>query len=299
MLKRRPTHRTIYITALLGLIMGAMLWGCAETGPTTGKGLASPEAAAGAAPPLPAAGPPDGPIPDEESLQNTDCEKCHIPQPLEIMTAGGKHGTSVTCQDCHQEHPPLGTQTIPECVMCHEGERHFQLDNCLACHENPHTPLKLNVADTPEVSKGCQSCHADKGNEFKQFPSRHAEQNCTLCHPGQHKVIEKCATCHKPHNDTMQYQDCLACHQPHSPLAINPGPETASGLCGSCHADELAMLAGNTTNHAKLTCAFCHQGKHPAVPACADCHAAPHSAGMLKNFPDCLQCHHDPHDLKI
>jgi len=230
-------------------------------------------------------------------LQNSDCQKCHDTQPAEVAEAGGKHQTSVTCLECHIEHLPLGTQTVPECGMCHGGGGHYELENCLGCHANPHTPLRLNIADSPETSAGCLTCHEDKGTELEKNPSKHSEQNCTLCHPKQHKAINKCQECHSPHADFMTYEDCLQCHKPHSPLDITYSSDVDSRLCGSCHDEILAMLAANTTKHHDLSCAYCHQDRHPTVPKCQDCHESPHSADLLTQFPDCLKCHGNPHNL--
>ena len=288
----------------LGIVLGAALLaavtfnlaGCAESGLAETKGMTpgtieQPVASQQQTAPNAAA------VADE--LQNTDCQKCHDVQPAEVQADGGKHKTAVTCMDCHVEHPPIGTQSIPQCSMCHEGEEHFQLENCLACHQNPHTPLRIKVADTPEVMKGCLTCHGDKGEEFARYPSKHAAQNCTLCHPSQHKVIEKCLGCHEPHSPDMIYEDCLRCHRPHSPLEITYAETTPSNLCGACHNELFEKLSNNTSKHHDLTCAYCHKNRHPTVPTCKDCHEAPHSPSLLSSFPDCLKCHNNPHDLLI
>src|SRR5210317_2203926 len=77
------------------------------------------------------------------SLEVSDCVKCHQDAPASIASNGGKHQTAVTCLDCHGEHPPWGEDVIPQCSMCHEGRSHFELENCLSCHSNPHEPLNL------------------------------------------------------------------------------------------------------------------------------------------------------------
>jgi len=77
------------------------------------------------------------------TLQNTDCIKCHKKEPATVERNGGLHKTAVGCLDCHTEHPPLGTKTIPQCAMCHTGKLHYELENCLSCHSDPHEPLAL------------------------------------------------------------------------------------------------------------------------------------------------------------
>jgi len=232
-------------------------------------------------------------------LQSTDCQKCHDTQAREINSDGKRHKTAITCQDCHVEHPPWGDNTIPQCSNCHEGREHFNLPDCLACHSNPHTPLDLTISDTPESTVGCKTCHSDKGEEFKKFPSKHSEQNCTLCHPLKHKVIHNCFTCHEPHAKTMKYEDCLRCHKPHSPLNITYADDTPSELCGACHQELYKSLTSNPSKHRELNCATCHQNKHPTVPECTDCHEGIHDKSLLDKFPDCLKCHADPHNLVI
>lgn len=287
---------------MAGAILAAStlaLWGCAgtQTARETGPG----NKAAGA------------PISDQEQkslqseqqaaeLQNTDCLKCHDKQPANIKASGGKHRDKVGCRSCHLEHLPLGKKTIPQCNMCHNdpSKGHFKLANCLGCHRNPHTPLDITVEDTPVTAAACLTCHAPKGEEFKANPSKHAQKNCTFCHPTKHKAINKCLACHKPHAEFMVYEDCLKCHKPHSPLNIHYAADIPSKYCGACHGEIAAMLAKSTAKHAKLNCAFCHKDKHPTVPKCADCHAQPHSQAMLTTFKnDCLKCHNNPHDIMI
>ncbi len=236
----------------------------------------------------------------KDELQNSDCVKCHDSEPADIARAGGKHQSKLTCRECHLEHPPQGTNVIPKCSRCHNknSQEHFKLPNCLGCHRNPHTPLDVTVDDTPQVSAGCKTCHPEKGEEFKKFPSKHATKNCTFCHPKKHKQIKKCLECHQPHADFMVFKDCLRCHKPHSPLNIHYADDIPNQYCGSCHKDEFALLSKSKAKHGAFKCAFCHKDKHPTVPKCTDCHQQPHDISMLKAVnSDCLKCHKDPHDL--
>ncbi len=238
--------------------------------------------------------------PVSTKLQDTDCIKCHSSEPAKINQNGGKHKTEIGCMDCHLEHLPLGTKTIPQCSMCHDPKSlgHFQLANCLGCHRNPHTPLDITVEDVPAVSVACKSCHSDKGEEFAKFPSKHTVKNCTFCHPAKHKQIKKCQECHKPHSGFMVYEDCLRCHKPHSPLNIVYADDTPSKYCGSCHDEIFQVLSKSKAKHATFTCAFCHKTKHPTVPNCNGCHKEPHDNAMMGSFnSDCLKCHKNPHDL--
>lgn len=277
-----------------------ILWGCVQPQPATSGDMA----------PTPAG---QQNLSQEEQalladqaaaqLQNTDCSKCHDSQPTDIVKNGGKHKTAIGCLDCHLEHLPLGKETIPQCSMCHDAsaQKHFAVGDrtvCLGCHRNPHTPLDVTVDDVPAVSLVCKTCHAEKGDEFAKFPSKHAQKNCTHCHPTKHKQIQKCLTCHEPHAKFMVYDDCLRCHKPHSPLDIRYADDTPSQYCGACHTELFEMLSKSKAKHGEFNCAFCHKTKHPTVPNCSDCHANPHDSSVLTAFnSDCLKCHRNPHDL--
>lgn len=227
-------------------------------------------------------------------LQVADCVKCHQDEPAEIAANGGKHKTEVTCLDCHQEHPPWGENVIPQCSMCHEGEPHFALENCLSCHSNPHEPLVLHLAD--DLTKPCLTCHEGPGQDFAKYKSAHAEQACTFCHE-THGQIPDCNNCHEPHAAGQVTSDCLGCHPAHHPLQISYAMTTPRAFCTPCHEEVGALLEKTETKHRTFTCAFCHRGQHPTIPKCQTCHGEPHSAAMHKQFPDCLSCHSDAHFL--
>ncbi len=294
------------VLGLVGLIMTAttLISGCVTAGPESNSQAAAnakviEQPSQAMATPKQAYTPQEVPVGD--GLQSTDCQKCHKDQPAEIDQDGRRHKYKVSCRDCHAEHPPWGVDTIPQCSKCHQGQdrEHFTLPNCLACHTNPHNPLNLTIEDVPASSNGCRTCHVAKKKEFAAFPSKHAEKNCTHCHPQKHKVIKTCLECHEPHLDTMVFENCLQCHKPHSPLNITYAADTPSEFCGSCHDDIYQSLTSNPSKHGKLNCAFCHKDNHPTVPKCTDCHEGIHSSNLLSKFPDCLKCHADPHDLVI
>lgn len=228
------------------------------------------------------------------TLQVSDCVKCHQQQPATISRNGGKHATAVDCLDCHREHLPSGTDTIPVCSNCHEGTPHFELDNCLSCHSDPHEPLGLNLAE--DITGPCLTCHEQQGKEFEAFPSAHSQQSCTFCHD-VHGKIPDCANCHEPHVDGQTTMDCLSCHAAHHPLQISYALTTPREFCSACHEEAGSLLEQTTTKHQAFTCAFCHRGVHPTVPQCQTCHGEPHSPRMHAKMPSCLECHMDPHNL--
>ena len=232
---------------------------------------------------------------ERATLAVTDCVKCHQKEPATIASQGGKHKTAVTCLDCHEEHPPWGTDVIPVCSKCHEGRSHFELENCLGCHTDPHQPLNLTLAD--DLVTPCLTCHEQQGQEFKDYTSKHAQQSCTFCH-NVHGFIPNCSECHEPHAQGQTMDDCLVCHPVHHPLQISYPETTPRAFCVPCHEEAGKQLAKTTTKHQTFTCAFCHRGTHPSVPQCQNCHGEPHSPIMHQKMPNCLDCHIDMHYLQ-
>lgn len=82
------------------------------------------------------------------SLTSADCVKCHAKAPADIEAKGRAHKTKITCQDCHNGHPPTNRKIIPLCGQCHEGKPHYKLGGCLQCHKNPHQPKRSSSVVT-------------------------------------------------------------------------------------------------------------------------------------------------------
>ena len=227
-------------------------------------------------------------------LSVDDCAKCHELQPMEIAAKGAAHKTQINCRDCHQGHRPAVANNIPQCSMCHAGEKHFELEGCTSCH-NPHQPLEITLKG--ELKAPCLTCHAGVGEELDSHPSKHTQLACNFCHADKHGAIPECIQCHEPHSAQVTQADCKACHQPHQPLTLAYGPQTASGLCASCHDGVFNTLAASKAKHREVACVTCHQGKHKTIPQCTDCHGLPHPETMHKMFPQCAACHNIAHDL--
>ncbi|MDH4319463.1 MAG: hypothetical protein OEV64_13815 [Desulfobulbaceae bacterium] len=295
MLKRHFSWSGILCTAFASVLAIAAVSGCVKN--TNGEAATAAQTASSATAAVVAE--PVAPVSTE--LLSTDCIKCHKDQPDAINTDGGRHKTEVSCRDCHEEHLPLGENTIPQCSKCHDSSdrEHFGVPNCLGCHTNPHTPLNISIEDSTASVTVCLTCHGEKGEELKAFPSMHTQQNCTVCHPARHKAINKCFTCHEGHDPSQVYEDCLKCHKPHSPKNITYSEDIPSQFCGFCHTEVYKNLTTNPSKHGQFNCAFCHQDKHPTVPKCTDCHDSIHDESLLSKFPNCLQCHTDPHNLTI
>lgn len=230
----------------------------------------------------------------DPELSPKDCIKCHKNPPRDIESNGGKHKTSVSCLDCHEGHRPASKDNIPQCSNCHEGEAHFELEGCLSCHTNPHTPLNITLAG--DLIAPCLTCHTEQIEQLKAHPSAHTQQSCTFCHD-KHGYKPECFNCHDAHREGQVMQDCVTCHQVHMPLDVTYPEDTASDNCGACHDGPYELLKASPAKHSALTCAYCHQAKHKMIPKCQDCHGAPHPAGIMNKFPNCGDCHGSPHNL--
>jgi len=228
------------------------------------------------------------------NLTPSDCSKCHTSQPADIEANGSKHKTAINCQSCHAGHRPSSKNNIPVCSQCHQGKPHFEQKNCLQCHKNPHTPLKITF-DQP-MTEPCLACHTSQIKQLRENKSKHSAKNCTDCHD-VHRKIPQCTQCHKPHSADITAADCKKCHKAHMPKAVAYASDVPSKFCGACHTTQLATLAANKTKHTDQNCAACHQEKHKMVPKCQDCHGDKHPAGIMMKFPRCLDCHKSPHDL--
>lgn len=229
------------------------------------------------------------------ALTNAQCVICHPQQAQTIGEHGGKHKTEVGCLDCHQEHPPQGTEAIPQCSMCHSGESHFELEQCSSCHADAHAPLNLMLEG--EITEACLTCHPQQGDEVKAHPSAHTDLACNECHTA-HGQIPTCMDCHEKHTEDMDFKACVSCHPAHMPLVITYSQDTPSRYCGACHEDALTLLGNSKSKHHDLSCVFCHKDKHKNTPACTMCHAEPHSKSMMDKFPKCGQCHGIAHNLR-
>ena len=234
---------------------------------------------------------------EDAPLAVADCNKCHSAIVADVAAHGSLHSTAVNCLECHLEHPPEGTQAIPECSMCHaqSASAHYQVDNCTGCH-NPHHPLAIDLLAAGDVNGVCVTCHANEGGQLQEYPSKHTELSCTACH-NKHGEFLRCQECHSPHTQGQTYEDCYTCHKPHKPTVIRYPETSPVSFCSGCHPQATEDLARNTTRHHDLLCAYCHKTQHKAIPTCETCHGKPHEKAMHQAFPDCLKCHIDPHAL--
>jgi hypothetical protein len=234
------------------------------------------------------------PAPAKATLQNNDCVKCHSQAPADVEAAGMAHKTAVSCQDCHNGHPPAVKKIIPQCSQCHEGKAHYKLEKCMECHKNPHQPK--NISFGKNLTDPCLTCHVQQIAKLRETKSKHSALYCTYCHD-VHGKIPSCTQCHKGHSPEMTQTECKKCHEAHKPTAVAYGNDVPNKQCGACHSKADSLLAANKSKHNKLLCVSCHQAKHKMVPKCVDCHGTPHPAGMLSKFPRCQDCHNIAHDV--
>jgi hypothetical protein len=241
--------------------------------------------------PMTVAANPDG----TPSLTEDMCIICHDVAPADISNAGGAHKTDVSCVECHDGHPPMKMEIIPKCSDCHSGENHFELNNCLSCHSNPHRPREIQIGNN--VTDACLSCHEAPGHQLQENQTKHTLLACSSCHQKKHGMIPNCLQCHSPHSKEMNDDTCTGCHQAHQPIPVVIAGNIPSSQCAACHEDIANMLNVNRTKHSELVCATCHQGEHKTIPTCHQCHDQPHWSNLEEKFPNCLNCHVNPHNL--
>jgi predicted CXXCH cytochrome family protein len=231
---------------------------------------------------------------DKPVLAVSDCAKCHAAPPADIAANGGAHKTSISCQDCHGGHRPMVKNNIPQCSQCHSGKAHYNLSNCLRCHNNPHTPKIIKLANN--ITDECLTCHTSQIVKLKQVKSKHSALACSFCH-NVHGKIPLCTQCHKPHSADMVATECKKCHQAHMPTAVFMTPDTPNKMCASCHKRPFEMLSGSDAKHKAVLCVTCHKDKHKTIPSCQSCHGVPHPASMMARFTKCGDCHSVAHKL--
>ncbi len=234
-------------------------------------------------------------------LSPVECARCHYPIYKILKDQGGKHRQVCTnCHEVYHRYNPLRKNwkaIMPKCNKCHGLPHGKAAKECLSCHQEPHSPRRIELAS---VSGKCALCHKDESETLKTHESAHQDVGCEGCHSDRHGRVPECFECHdEGHIPGQTVKECLSCHNPHMPKDIKSfeGLEVDNRVCGSCHDTEFERLASTTTKHGKQACVFCHN-RHGFKPKCEGCHGKPHSAALHKKFPQCLRCHLDPHSLR-
>ena len=252
-----------------------------------------------------------------QGVTNQKCLSCHAT----TLHSGGLHATfgGKSCVKCHAEHKGrafsiIDWQTIGgRDAFKHEvsgfslSEHHGQVA-CPRCHVKRFKTGRVSFFD---VSKDCQSCHANAHG----FKRPELSKKCDICHkPGQslhgqllsawhseHDRYSKqkldgkhenhaCGECHKnaQMGERSVPRTCLDCHVPNHPV----GDRTRK--CLECH-DQNGEFKGTKVNHAQF--GFPLVGKH-ASSACATCHMKNVKTGPGRiPSPACIACHVPAHPL--
>jgi hypothetical protein len=236
-----------------------------------------------------------------EPMTTVECGRCHLRHFTDLREEGGAH--RFACQDCHQTFHAYNPrrnnydELMPDCGQCHMPWPHGEtMGNCLDCHQNPHAPLLLPSAQA--LGQVCRQCHPAEEDALRLEPSAHSEQACIDCHSQRHGQSPACAECHQPHLPNQPQSACLQCHPAHMPLHIELVGGEGTPTCAVCHEGVYDLWTKTASRHGEVSCALCHT-RHRHLPACADCHSAPHDEKMLSKFPDCLTCHGDVHDMPV
>ncbi len=229
-----------------------------------------------------------------EPQKKKNCSECHETAANQVRDGGGKH-KSVPCVGCHLGHPPAARKALQKCNRCHlkTKKAHFELDGCLGCHKNPHTPLNISFAD---IKGNCVTCHSGQVAELRDHKSKHSAVGCSTCHD-VHRKFPQCTQCHKPHSAETTAADCKKCHRAHVPKLVTYAADIPSKECAGCHRKAADVLGMSQTKHATLACPSCHKERHRMIPDCKDCHGSPHTSDLMVKFPRCGDCHKVAHDL--
>lgn len=221
----------------------------------------------------------------ERGMSEQTCGECHVKPIQSLNLEGGKHSKK-GCAFCHPQH---GYK--PKCTDCHGVYHPSGFEDCSLCHVDAHAPRDIEFSSVISENE-CAKCHAPViQTTFETQPTKHAELDCTLCHPVHGDWLE-CTSCHVGHDDTMTQQDCEHCHiQGHIPTQVDYPTDTPSTLCGGCHEENARHLKENITGHSNKNCAYCHP-QHGQIPSCTTCHGSKH--GMSSG---CTTCHQSAHNL--
>jgi len=236
----------------------------------------------------------------DTELKKDDCIKCHGVIVKQLQDGGDKHKSEIACMECHKGTHPPGVEKgalIPQCSQCHNDTEvaHFTLTDCITCHQNPHQPLNIVLSGEGQKT-ACNTCHPEQVTEIDTHITAHTGFSCSFCHE-VHRDKPDCLKCHEVHSEGQKFENCIKCHQAHQPLTLAYDSSVLNSDCGACHSDIKETLEAGTSKHAPFQCVLCHANKHAVVPACTQCHDAPHSESLLSKFTSCNECHQSAHDI--
>ena len=237
---------------------------------------------------------------DPEPMTVAECGRCHLYQFKTLKDEGGAH--RFACTDCHEVFHAYNprknnfAELMPACGNCHSLPHGEKQTDCLSCHENPHAPrVRLSMQ---KLAGSCGDCHRQPAEQLQKFPSAHSGQACMDCHSQRHGRMPTCFECHEAHFPNQALDACLKCHPVHKPRETVFTADAAAATCAACHNEVFLKWSKTPSRHGQVNCTVCHT-RHGYLPACTDCHKAPHPPQMLARFNNCLVCHADPHDPPI
>jgi hypothetical protein len=206
------------------------------------------------------------------------------------------------------------------CLTCHRAESGVEAALCLECHRALADRIAAGRGPHAEPeSARCERCHSEhNGREFAlvRFPDgesafdharagwplagRHARLACRDCHRAEN--VGAASRAREPSLDPQRTflgltSACDGCHR-------DPHLGKLDAACGECHGEESWKGAGGF-DHARTR--YPLDGAHARV-ACRDCHrpaagAAPGTVELAqfrgRGLPACAECHADPHSGRL
>lgn len=167
----------------------------------------------------------------------TNCIQCHsisgAPERPETgfwkkMETGGHRNK--TCEDCHSTN-----FQIIICMNCHQTHKegaNWNNSACLACHRNPHIPVRSGILSESAAKENCAVCHEGAFETLTFYNSKHNElPSCVSCHQS-HGAVKRCFDCHAGGHLSHPYsrENCASCH--------------GKASCSNCHKEPHAPLMG-------------------------------------------------------
>ena len=189
--------------------------------------------------------------------------------------------------------PPPTVEAVPDAAT-------VQAAAALAAKPEPRPVLP--PADI-KANRQCNKCHEEAAGTIAAFGGPHADLKCASCHDKHPRDVDgarpACTRCHNSHDDSIRMGSCSDCHSSHAVTEIRYGIEIPDTYCEACHKSSAKRLKESGTRHVGLACVICHRNDHGSIPACVDCHGAPHNKRMMSKPERCVACHEGAHQTSV
>jgi len=242
---------------------------------------------------------------------NALCVECHQDIATQTNQAAFKHEPlqkGKGCLSCHNPHASaradylLKNEVAVLCKECHKTDRSFFVgrhmnykvtdSSCDSCH-NPHGSNKsgilYNAIHAPVAEKNCNQCHPDPSAPNALEPKKKGVSLCLDCHK---ETITETFNKNRVHAPLTDNVGCLNCHHPHGTKEKKLLNDTQFKVCGTCHADTVALQQWSIKNPKNEN--LCEPVK---TGNCTSCHS-PHAANNVLLFQEenisvglCGKCH--------